>query len=188
MALQTIRSRRTDPMQQMSLAIGTIQGGLRTNILADEVKLTGTLRTLDPDIRSTAKMQMREILAGITAAYGTAFDLKFTASFPMVLNERKLLNASIPSLQKTVGASKVMLDAPELGSEEFAFYQEVIPGFFFHLGIFNKDKGIESPAHTGTFDVDESCLLIGVKAMSNLVMDFLDREAKGNRQPEPRSK
>jgi amidohydrolase len=177
MALQTIRSRKTDPMQQMSLAIGTIQGGTAVNILADEVKLTGTLRTLDPGLRDSAKRQMREVLAGITAAHGATFDLVFTASIPMNLNDRTLLEASIPSLQKTVGASKVMLDAPELGSEDFAFFQEVIPGFYFNLGVFNKDKGIQSPVHTGTFDVDEGCLVIGVKAMANLVMDFLERES-----------
>jgi amidohydrolase len=177
MALQTIRSRKTDPMQQMSLAIGTIQGGTATNILADEVKLTGTLRTLDPGLRDSTKRQMREVLAGITAAHGATFDLAFTASFPMNLNNRTLLDASIPSLQKTVGASKVMLDAPELGSEDFACFQEVIPGFYFNLGVFNKDKGIQSPVHTGTFDVDEGCLVIGVKAMANLVMDFLERES-----------
>jgi amidohydrolase len=177
MALQTIRSRKTDPMQQMSLAIGTIQGGTRTNILADEVKLTGTLRTLDPGLRETAKRQMREVLAGITAAHGATFQLEFTASFPMVLNDRALLEASIPSLRKAVGASKVMLDSPELGSEDFAFYEEVIPGFFFHLGVFNSEKGIESPVHTGTFDVDERCIVIGVEAMANLVVDYLEQES-----------
>jgi len=177
MALQTIRSRKTDPMQQMSLAIGTIQGGTRTNILADEVKLTGTLRALDPALRETAKRQMREVLAGITAAHGATFDLAFTASFPMVLNERTLLEASIPSLRKTVGASNLMLDTPDLGADDFAFFQEVIPGLYFNLGVFNKDKGIQSPIHTGTFDVDERCIVIGVKAMANLAVDYLERES-----------
>jgi amidohydrolase len=177
MALQTIHSRKMDPMQHMSLAIGTIQGGKATNIMADEVKLTGTLRTLDPGLRDSAKRNMREILAGITSAHGATFDLAFTASFPMLLNERKLLEASVPSLQKAVGASHVMLDVPDLGSEDFAFFQEVIPGFYFNLGVFNKDKGIQALVHTGFFDVDEGCLVVGVKAMSNLVVDFLEREA-----------
>jgi amidohydrolase len=177
MALQTIHSRKMDPMQHMSLAIGTIQGGKATNIMADEVKLTGTLRTLDPGLRDSAKRNMRQILAGITSAHGATFDLAFTASFPMLLNERKLLEASVPSLQKAVGASHVMLDVPDLGSEDFAFFQEVIPGFYFNLGVFNKEKGIQALVHTGSFDVDEGCLVVGVKAMSNLVVDFLEREA-----------
>jgi len=177
-ALQTIHSRKMDPMQQMSLAIGTIHGGTATNILADEVKLTGTLRTLDPSLRDSAKRNMREVLAGISSAHGATFDLAFTASFPMVLNERALLEASIPSLRKAVGASKVMLDTPDLGSDDFAFFQEVIPGFYFNLGVFNKEKGIQSPIHTNTFDVDEGCIAVGVKAMSNLIVDFLEMQAK----------
>jgi metal-dependent amidase/aminoacylase/carboxypeptidase family protein len=120
---------------------------------------------------------MREVLAGITAAHGATFDLAFTASFPMVLNERTLLEASIPSLRKTVGASKVMLDTPDLGADDFAFFQEVIPGLYYNLGVFNKDKGIQSPIHTGTFDVDERCIVIGVKAMANLAVDYLERES-----------
>ncbi len=177
MALQMIRSRKTDPIQQMSLAIGIIQGGKAANILADEVKLTGTLRTLDPAMRTSAKESMREILAGITAAHGANYLLEFTASIPMLLNERTLLEKSVPSLQKTVGSSKVMLDTPELAADDFAFFQEVIPGFIFNLGVLNKVKGIDSSIHTNTFDVDESCLGIGVKAMSNLVVDFLERES-----------
>ena len=177
MGLQMIRSRKTDPMQQMSLAIGTIQGGKAANILADEVKLTGTLRSLDPGMKDSAKQNIGQILTGITSAHGASFDLSFTASFPMLLNERTLLEKSIPSLQKAVGSSKVMLDIPDLGAEDFAFFQEVIPGFYFNLGVFNKEKGIQSSIHTNTFDVDEGSLIVGVKAISNLVMDFLEREA-----------
>jgi amidohydrolase len=177
MALQTIHSRKVDPMQPIALAVGTIQGGKATNVMADEVKITGTLRTLDPGVREAARRQMREVLSGVAAAHGANVDLAFTAAFPMVLNDRTLLAASVPSLQKAVGVSNVMLDTPDLGSEDFAFYQEVIPGFYFNLGVWNKDKGIESSVHTGTFDVDERCLVIGVKAMSNLVVDFLERES-----------
>jgi amidohydrolase len=179
-ALQTIHSRKMDPMQQMSLAIGTIQGGKATNIMADEVKLAGTLRTLDPGLRNSAKQNMRTILAGITSAHGASCELTFTFSCPMLLNDLSLTEASVPSLRKAVGAANVMLDTPDLGAEDFAFFSEVIPGFYFNLGVFNKEKGIQSHIHTGTFDVDENCIAVGVKAMSNLVVDFLEREAKKN--------
>lgn len=181
LALQTIHSRKMDPMQQMSLAIGTIQGGRATNILADEVKLTGTLRTLDPGQREGAKAQMRQVLAGVTAAHGAGFDLAFTASFPMVLNDRRLAEASVASLQRAVGAAKVKLDLPELGSEDFAFFQEAIPGFYFNLGVHNPEKGIQGAHHTASFDVDEACLEVGVRAMANLLVDFLEREAAPSR-------
>jgi amidohydrolase len=176
-ALQMIRSRETDPMQQMSLAIGTIHGGKATNILADEVTLTGTLRSLDPGMRDIAKQKIRQILTGITSAHGASFDLSFTSGIPMVLNERTLLEKSIPSLQKAAGSANVMFDMPDLGSDDFAFYQEVIPGFYFNLGVLNKEKGIQASLHMNNFDVDEGCLIVGVKAMSNLVLDFLEREA-----------
>jgi amidohydrolase len=177
-ALQTIHSRKMDPIQQMSLAIGIIQGGKATNIMADEVKLFGTLRTLDPALRDSAKRYMRDIVGGITSAHGASFDLLFTASIPMVLNETKLLKASIPSLEKAVGSSKVVPDMPILGADDFAFYQEVIPGLYFALGSSNKQKGIDAPGHSSTFDVDEGCLVVGIKSMSNLVVDFLERESQ----------
>jgi len=176
-ALQTIHSRETDPMQPMSLAIGIIQGGKATNIMADDVKLMGTLRTLDPGLRDLAKQNIRTILAGITSAHGASYELDFTFSCPMLFNDRDLTEASVPSLRKAVGAANVMLDTPDLGAEDFAFFSEVIPGFYFNLGVFNKEKGIQSYIHTGTFDVDENCIAVGVKAMSNLVVDFLEREA-----------
>jgi len=176
MALQTIHSRKMDPIQQMSLSIGTIQGGKATNILADEVKLTGTLRALDPGLRDFVKRTMREILAGITSTHGASYELTFTFSCPMLLNDRDLSEASAPSLRKAVGASWVKFDPPDLGAEDFAFYQQVVPGFYFNLGVLNKEKGIQAPIHTGAFDVDENCLAVGVKAMSNLVVDFLERE------------
>jgi len=171
-ALQTLHSRRMDPRQQMSLAIGTVHGGKAANILADEVRLAGTLRTLDRGLRDSMKQNMRTLLAGITSAHGAAFDLEFTISIPMVLNDRKLIEDSVPSLQKAAGPANVKQDIPSLGSEDFAFYQEVIPGFMFNLGVTNKDKGIVSASHSNTFDVDEDCLVVGVRAMSNLVMDF----------------
>ena len=177
-ALQTIHSRKTDPLQPMSLAIGTIQGGKATNIMADEVKLTGTLRTMDPGLRDSAKQNMRAILTGITSAHGASCELTFTFSCPMLLNDRDLTESSVPSLRKAVGASGVKSDPPDVGADDLAFFQEVIPGFDFNLGVFNKEKGIQAHIHTADFDVDENCLAVGVKAMANLIMDFLEREAK----------
>jgi len=177
-ALQTIHSRKMDPMQPMSLAIGTIQGGKASNIMADEVKLTGTLRTLDPGLRDSTMQNMRTILAGITSAHGASYELTFTSSCPMLFNDRDLTEASAASLRKAVGASNVRFDTPDLGSEDFAFFSEVIPGFYFNLGVFHKEKGIQSPIHTGAFDVDEDCIAVGVKAMATLVVDFLERGAK----------
>jgi amidohydrolase len=176
MALQTIHSRRLAPMSQMTFTLGTIHGGSRRNIIADEVKIEGTLRTLDPGVRDMAKGAVREILAGVTAAHGATFDLDFSVSVPMVHNERTLSDLSVASLRKAVGEAHVLLDTPELGSEDFAFYQQVIPGFFFELGVWNKAKGISAGVHTPDFDADEACLQVGVKAMSNLVVDFLERE------------
>ncbi len=174
-ALQTIRSRQTDPMQPMSLAIGTIQGGKATNVMADEVKLTGTLRVLDPEFRGSVKQQMRSVLAGITAAHGASFELDFFADFPMVLNDRRLTEGCASSLRKAVGAANVLFDVPDLGGEDFGFYLQVIPGFYFNLGVFNIEKGIQANIHTAYFDVDENCIAVGVKAMANLVVDFLQQ-------------
>jgi amidohydrolase len=174
-ALQTIRSRRIEPMRAMVLTLGTIHGGTRRNIIADTVKIEGTLRTLDPAVRETAIRAMREILSGVTAAHGATFDLDFSTSLPSVHNDRALAEASIPSLRRAVGENHLLVDEPELGSEDFAFYQQVVPGFFFTLGVRNKAKGITAGVHTPEFDVDEACLQVGVRTMSTLLVDFLER-------------
>ncbi len=177
MALQTIRSRRIDPLEPLVITIGTINGGVRNNIIADEVKMEGTMRTLNENVRSRAKELMRQTLASVTSAYDAKFELSFDDSNPVTYNDPQLVDETLPTLRRTVGDANVVSLKPFMPAEDFSYYQKVIPGFFYFLGVGNKAKGLMPAWHTADFDVDEESLVVGVKVMSNVLLDYLDRHA-----------
>src|SRR5205823_11949809 len=123
---------------------------------------------------------MRETLGGVTAAHGAKFELKYERGTMVVHNDPTLVEESLPSLRRVVGEANVLEAPKRMGAEDFSFYQQVIPGFFLRLGSGNKARGITAEAHTPEFDIDEECLVTGVKVMSNIVLDYLDRHANGN--------
>jgi amidohydrolase len=176
-ALQSIRSRRINTLEPLVITIGSIHGGNRFNIIADEVKLEGTMRTLSEEVRSSAQRMMRETLAGVTAAYGAKFELEFDKPNPVTYNDPKLVEETLPVIRRVMGEKNVFSPKPQMGAEDFSYFQKVVPGFFYFLGVGNKAKGITAMIHTPEFDVDEEALVIGVKVMSNVLLDYLDRHA-----------
>jgi len=178
-ALQTIHSRRIDPLEPLVITIGTIKGGDRNNIIADEVQMTGTMRTFSETVRQRAQQLMRETLQNVTAAYGATFDLKFDGANPVTYNEPRLVEETLPTLRRIVGDANVIAPKPFMPAEDFSEYQKVVPGFFYFLGVGNKARGITAAWHTAEFDVDEESLVVGVKVMANVLLDYLDHHASG---------
>ena len=176
-AIQTIRSRRIDPLEPLVITIGTIKGGDRNNIIADEVRMEGTMRALNEAVRQQAQDLIRETLRSVTAAYGAAFDLKFDGGNPVTYNEPSLVDETLPTIRRVVGDKNLVAPKPFMPAEDFSFYQKVAPGFYYFLGVGNKAKGITAGWHTAEFDVDEESLVVGVKVMSNVLLDYLDRHA-----------
>jgi amidohydrolase len=177
LALQNIRSRRIDPLEPLVITVGTIQGGTRFNIIAGEVKMTGTMRTLNNDVRERAVAMMRETLQNVTAAYGATFDLNFEDSNPVTYNQPSLVEETLPTIQRVVGTQNAVALKPFMPSEDFSYYQKVVPGFYYYLGVGNRAKGITAGWHTPDFDIDEDSLVVGVKVMSNVLLDYLDHHA-----------
>jgi amidohydrolase len=177
-ALQTIRSRRVDTTEPLVVSIGSIQGGNRYNIIADEVKLEGTVRTLNEDVRKRVQTLMRETLAGVTSAYGASFEMQYVEGAAVTFNEPKLVEETLPVMRRVIGESNLVTRRPQMGAEDFSYYQRVVPGFFYFLGVGNKPKGITAMIHTPEFDVDEESLVIGTRLMSNVLLDYLERHAQ----------
>lgn len=174
--LYAIRSRRVDTQQPTVLGVGTIHGGDRYNVVADEVKLEGTLRTFDEATREDIRTKMRQVLGGCTAMQGGTFDLAWrTSGTPAVVNTPSLVNPTVQSLERALGKAKVINDKPAMVSEDFAWYQKEVPGFIFWLGIRNEAKGITAGLHTAEMDMDEDALVTGVRAAGTALLDFLDR-------------
>ncbi|HEX8163800.1 MAG TPA: amidohydrolase [Pyrinomonadaceae bacterium] len=175
LALQNIRSRRIDPLEPLVITVGTINGGTRFNVIAGEVKMTGTMRTLNNEVRERAVALMRETLQSVTQAYGATYELSFEGSNPVTYNEPSLVEETLPTIRRVVGDKNTLVLKPFMPAEDFAHYQKIVPGFYYFLGVGNRAKGISAGWHTADFDVDEESLVVGVKVMSNVLLDYLDR-------------
>jgi amidohydrolase len=113
----------------------------------------------------------------VTAAYGATYDLTFDDGNPVTYNKPSLVEETLPTIQRVVGAQNAVALKPFMPSEDFANYQKVVPGFYYYLGVGNKAKGITAGWHTADFDIDEDSLVVGVKVMSNVLLDYLDHHA-----------
>lgn len=175
-ALQTIRSRQTDTRQPLVISVGMIQGGQRQNIIADEVTFAGTVRTYDNKFRDGVIEKMHRTLKGITEAHGATYEMDYRKGYPSVINNAALAKATLPAFKRLLGQDHVLEMVTGMGGEDFSYFAQVVPGFYFRLGVSNPDKGITGEIHTPLFDVDEACLKTGVAVMAAAVCDFLDRE------------
>ncbi|MFC1492658.1 M20 family metallopeptidase [candidate division KSB1 bacterium] len=172
LALQTIRARNLSPLQPSVITIGIFRSGNRSNIIPREAYLEGTVRTYDPEIRNSIEKRMREITDGITSSAGATFELNYRRGSSATINDPVLTNKMLPTLKRILGEDKVVEQPPLMGSEDFSNYANIIPGFFFFLGHSNPDNP-GGPHHNPKFLADDGCLSVGIKAMSNLVMDYL---------------
>ncbi len=175
-ALQTIRSRRTDTRQPLVVSVGTIRGGQRHNIVAEEVRFTGTVRTYDEAFRDSVIEMMRQILDGVTAAHGASHTFDYRKGYPSIINNAGLVESTLPTFRRLFGKENVIEAVPGMGGEDFSYFAKVVPGFYFRLGVANEANGITAEIHTPAFDVDEECLKTGVAAMAGALCDFLGRE------------
>lgn len=176
-ALQTIRSRRIDPLEPLVITVGTINGGDRYNVIAGEVKMEGTMRTLNEDVRMRAQEMLRQTLASVTSAYGATVDVQFDSPNPVTYNDPSLVEETLPTIRRLIGDANVVSPKPLMPAEDFSYYQKVVPGFFFFLGVGNKARGITAGWHTAEYDIDEESLVVGVRLMSNVLLDYLDRHS-----------
>jgi amidohydrolase len=177
-AIQNIRSRRIDPLEPIVISVGQIHGGNRFNIIAPEVKMEGTMRTLSETVRARAQGLMRETVQNVTAAYGATFELEFEENAAVTYNEPALVEQTLPTIRRVVGDKNALAIKPFMPAEDFAYYQKVVPGFYYFLGVGNRARGITAGWHTAEFDVDEESLVVGVKVMSNVLLDYLEANSK----------
>ncbi len=173
-AFQTIRSRNLPPLEPSVVTVGIIRGGTRFNIIPGEVHLEGTVRTYNPEVRDAVERRMGEILAGITAAGGGTYELHYDRGTPATINNVALSQQMAPTLASVVGSENVEVLDPTMGGEDFAYYANEVPGFFFRLGMV--EPGTESGGHhTPTFMADDASVPIGMRVMANLLVDFLNQ-------------
>ena len=173
--LQTIISRESELINEAAvISIGKITSGVRFNIIPESAELIGTVRTLDPDMKKHIMKRMQEMTETIAKAYGGEATITFENFTAVTYNNHDLVTEMLPSIELAAGKENVTLIKAETVGEDFSYYQEKIPGFYFYLG--GKPKNASKPPlhHTPDFLIDESGLLLGVKALTQITFDFLN--------------
>ena len=178
LGLQTLVSRQVDlTVAPAIVTIGAINGGNRHNIIPNEVKMIGTLRTYDKPMRELLMERIRRTATMIAQSAGASAEVSFGQGLPVTYNDPALTAKMDATLRRVAGAKAVPDMNPVTPSEDFSFYQEKVPGVFFFLGVTPKGT---APAdiyanHSPRFFADEAALITGVRAMSNMAVDYLTR-------------
>ena len=158
------------------VTIGSVHGGQRHNIIPAEVTLTGTIRTFRPEMSKQAEERLRAILKGVTEAAGATGEVTlYERGAPATINDVDLTRATVPALERAAGAHHVKSMPPAMGSEDFSFFANEVPGFFFRLGQV-KPGTTSGDHHTPTFLADDGAVPVGIKAMSYVLFDYLSRQ------------
>lgn len=159
------------------ISIGQIRGGERWNIIPEKVEMTGTIRTLDKTVRAQVGEKLKKTAQSISEAAGAKADVTITHLSPVFYNNPALHNQMLPTLKKLVSNMKIFESPAGAGGEDFACYQEKIPGYFFYIGA-TAPKERPSQLHNPKFNTDDKGLVLGVRAMSNLAVDYLNIKSK----------
>jgi amidohydrolase len=176
--LQTIISRNLNITENPGIVtIGSIKGGVRSNIIPEEVEMLGTIRALSAADEAMIIDRIKTIVTKTAEANGATVDIKipWSSHYPVTYNDPALTAKMLPTLQKTAGAENILLVPADTGAEDFSFFAQKVPGLFIFLGGAPKGTDLKkAPSHhTPDFFIDESALKLGVKAMVNLTLDYM---------------
>ena len=174
--LQTLISRESELTEEGAvISVGSIHSGIRFNIIPESLEMIGTIRTLDKDMKELIRKRMQEMVPAIAQAYRAEATVTIQDGADITFNNEALTEKMIPTLERVAGKENVYEINAITGAEDFSYFQNEVPGLFFFLGGTPLDmKESEAPSHhTPSFIVDDSSMKLGVKALSNLAVDFL---------------
>lgn len=181
LALQTVASRQVNPLPgPVVITVGSVHGGVRHNIVPEMVELAGTVRTFDATVREDVHRRIRQTVEHVAAASGATAEVVLDQGNPVTFNDPTLTRRMAPTVERVAGPGKVRETLPVTWAEDFAVYQQQVPGFFLFLGIRPPGTKLEdaAPNHSPRFFVDESALPLGVKVLANLAVDYLAGQTK----------
>ena len=176
LGLQTISSRQLDVTKAPSIiTIGMIHGGVRNNIIPDEVQMEGTIRAFSPEMQDEMHRRIRLTAESIAQSAGATAKVDIVRQYPITFNNPTLTEKMLPTLKRVAGAENVSIQPPVTGAEDFSFFAQKAPGLFVFLGSTKKgvDPGTAPVNHSPLYDVDEGVLPLGVRTLANLAVDYL---------------
>ncbi len=174
LGLQTIASRQLDVTATPSIiTIGTFHGGVRSNIIPDEVELSGTIRTFLPEVRQDIERRIRHTVEHIAASAGATAEVQINYGYPVTVNDPELTMQMLPSLERV--SDSVKQTAKITGAEDFSYFANEVPGLFIFLGVAPPDADLATVPrnHSPYFFADEAALLTGVRALASLAIDYM---------------
>lgn len=176
--LQFIIGRQTELTKEAAvISVGRIQGGVRNNIIPEEVEIEGTIRTLDTGMQEKIHADIRRMAVNVAESMGASAEVKIFSHVPVTYNDPKLTEEMLPILHATAGKEKVQLTKAITGAEDFSFFAKEVPGLFLFVGgmPLGQDPATAAPHHTPDFFIDEAGMLLGVKTLCNLTIDYQQR-------------
>lgn len=173
MNLQSIVSRNVSPLESAVISIGHIQAGKMNNIIPEEVSMTGTVRSFTEKNRRLLHDRIYEVLEGTARAMDVKVEIEYIFHLPPVFNPPELARFYRDVIIETMGKERVVDPVPSMGGEDFALFMERVPGFYFWLGVGNKEKGITNVWHNDRFDGDDTAIFPGAFAMAQMVIHSL---------------
>lgn len=171
--LQMIVARRSDlTTAPVVITVGRMSAGVRENIIPEEVTMAGTIRTLDEEMQKDVHQKIRQTATKIAESMGATAEVSIETKAPVTYNTPELVKKMLPSIEKAAGKANVIESNWVTGAEDFAFFREKAPAFYFYVGGMAKGETQAFPHHTPDFKIDDSRLDVGVKAFCNIVFDY----------------
>jgi amidohydrolase len=174
--LQNIVARQLDVSKEPAVVtVATIHGGARKNIIPDQVEMTGTIRTFDEEMRQDVHARIQQIAQSIAQANHAQAEVKIEKAAPPTVNDPALTERITPTLKRAVGEANLKVQPRVMVAEDFSYFQQRVPGFFYFVGVTPKDQDMAAaaPNHSPRFYIDESALLPGARSLAALAVDFL---------------
>lgn len=173
--LQTIISREVDLTNEAAvISVGKITSGVRFNIIPESAEMIGTIRTLDYDMQKQITERMKEMVPDIAKTYGGTATIEIKSNTDITFNNPELVTQMLPTLNRVAGKENVQIQKAVTGGEDFSYFQNEVPGFFFFLGGMTPGNTASFPHHTPDFNIDENGMILGVKALTEMSLDFLN--------------
>jgi len=175
-SLQTIVSRSL-PLTEAGavVTIGSIHGGVRSNIIPEDLYMLGTIRTLDNGMKATVLKRLEEIVHNVAKSNNIQSKITYLVSYPITFNDPYLYEEILPTLERVNGKKNVHLMKAITGAEDFSYFQEKVPGTYFFIGGQKPDVDLSTvaPHHTPDFYVDDSAISTGIRSMIGLTLDYI---------------
>src|SRR5579859_352551 len=173
-ALQTLVSRESPPLEPAVLTIGSIHGGTAPNIIPTRVELQGTLRVFAPELRERLLLRLQEVVSSVARTFRVEAKLHMTDCCPACINDAEMAALVRRVAEASVGAEHVSDGQRTMGADDMSLFLNAAPGCYFFVGAANPERGFDSPHHSPTFDFDEAALPVGVQVLAGAALEFLN--------------